>query len=321
MNEHTILDSLVRELKDLGYPEGALRREVPIAMANGMKGYIDLTIIDQDSNEVIAIFEVKRRSEYIHGAAQQIIRYAKALPKSILCYAYVRDNEGIEIAQVNQDDGFITLVDSLPTYDSLKSTYFALNKIKKKAESLFQKTNSAKKWSSIVAGATSALTLGITASMTVGLFTSEQKSLTQAELTNKVIMLEEQSKKQQSNYEDILVAIEGTNASIKSLTSVPEDHGWKIEASKIQNELDNLQGKLKALEDALTVNPAKALSMPILRKDLDNTEKSLRSELLQTRSEIDRMYDQNKWFIGLMFTIALSVLGIAISSFFNRNDT
>lgn len=39
------------------------------------------------------------------------------------------------------------------------------------------------------------------------------------------------------------------------------------------------------------------------------------------RIGIDRMYDQNKWFIGLIFTIALSVLGMSASNFFNKKDT
>ena len=167
------------------------------------------------------------------------------------------------------------------------------------------------------------MTLGIVGSMFagLGLFMNDSKTLTQTEVTNKVLILEDESEQQKEKIENITVAIKGVNNSISSLSSIPENHGWKVEASEFSSELNSLKIRFKALEDALTVDPAKALSVPILRKDLDNTEKSLRAELLQTRAEVDRMYDQNKWFIGLMFTIALSVLGMAASSFFNRNDT
>ncbi len=111
------------------------------------------------------------------------------------------------------------------------------------------------------------------------------------------------------------------NQKLDLISEVPESHGWKIQASDLTNQTQEIKASLQALENALTVNPEKALAVPILRKDLDNVEKSLRSELQQTRNEINRMYDLNKWFIGLMFTMAVSVLGIAISSFFNRNDT
>lgn len=321
MNEAHIQDSLRKELISLGYPEGSLRQEVPISFGERFNGYIDLAVIDQDSDEIIAIFEVKRGTRHVHAAANQIIRYAKALPKNTLCYAYVSDGSNVEIAQVNERDGFITPISSLPTYESLKSSYYALNKIKKKTESILKKANNAKKWSSIIAGSTSAITIGVVVSMMVGLFFNENKTLNQTELTHKVITLEEHSKNQQQNLESISSSLENVNKGIESLSIIPESHGWKVEASKLAADLNSIQGRLKALEDALTVNPAKALSVPILRKDLDNAEKNLRAELLQTRSEIDRMYDQNKWFIGLMFTIALSVLGMAASSFFNRNDT
>lgn len=110
-------------------------------------------------------------------------------------------------------------------------------------------------------------------------------------------------------------------SGLTNISSLPEGHEWKTEASEIKHHVSSLSAKLTALENALTVDPSKALAVPILRKDLDNAEKNLKAELLQTRAEIDRMYDQNKWFIGLMFTIALSVLGMAASSFFNRKDT
>jgi hypothetical protein len=31
--------------------------------------------------------------------------------------------------------------------------------------------------------------------------------------------------------------------------------------------------------------------------------------------QIDRIYDLNKWFIGLMFTMAIGLIGLAISNF------
>ncbi|MEZ9392158.1 type I restriction enzyme HsdR N-terminal domain-containing protein [Vibrio splendidus] len=321
MNEQFIRETLIKDLINLGYPEGSLRQEVPISFGDKFNGYIDLAVIDQNSDEIIAIFEIKRGGSRIHSAVNQIILYAKALPKNTLCYAYVSDGDKTEIAQVNERDGFITPIDELPSYEALKSSYYAINKIKKKAESILKKSNNARKWSSIVAGTTSAITIGIAVSMMVGLFFSESKTLNQTELTNKVLTLEEHSSKQQIELESISLSLANVNSGIKSLSSIPENHGWKVEATELSVGLNSIQLRLKALEDALTVNPAKALSVPILRKDLDNTEKSLRAELLQTRAEIDRMYDQNKWFIGLMFTIALSVLGMAASSFFNRNDT
>lgn len=320
MNEQDLLNTLIQNLEQLGYPKHILKAEVQVSLGNKRVGYIDLAVIDENSGEIIAIFEVKKLRFNIRAAAQQIIYYAKTLSPNTLCFAYVGDGEKVEIAQVNQSDGFIKPIDTLPTYEDLKSEYHGLEKFNVEPEKATIKPNSAKKWSSVVAGVSSALSIAIVASMVFQL-SGEQKSLTKQELEARVILLEEQSQEQKDEYEQLILSIDKANSSIESLSKIPDSHGWKVEASKFKTQLEQLQKKLQALENALTVSPEKALSVPILRKDLDNTEKNLRAELKQTRAEIDRMYDQNKWFIGLMFTIALSVLGIAISSFYNRNDT
>ncbi|MCJ1883020.1 hypothetical protein [Pseudomonas nitroreducens] len=82
------------------------------------------------------------------------------------------------------------------------------------------------------------------------------------------------------------------------------------------HEVKVLSDKVLALEAALNSDPAKALAVPILRKDLDNAREGFKNSTEQTKLEIDRIYDQNKWFIGLMFTVSLSVLGMAASIIF-----
>jgi hypothetical protein len=66
-----VLKSLYKEMARLGYPEGALRKEVPINFGNTINGYIDLAVIDQESDEIIAIIEVKRGSRNLSRAANQ----------------------------------------------------------------------------------------------------------------------------------------------------------------------------------------------------------------------------------------------------------
>ncbi|EJL6735639.1 hypothetical protein NMR87_004494 [Vibrio alginolyticus] len=245
----------------------------------------------------------------------------RALSKNTLCYAYVRDEVHVEIAEVDSDGGNIKILDSLPKYESLLSTFNALNKVNKRIETTSRHVNKAKRLSSVVAGTASALTIGMIASMFINLFLDEAKTFTKSELTNIVIELREELEVQDNRIQVISKSLDDVNKKIISLSSIPDSSGWKIEASSLSADSEVLKAKLQALENALTVNPEKALAVPILRKDLDNIEKGLRSELQQTRLEINRMYDQNKWFIGLMLTMAVSVLGIAISSFFNRSDT
>lgn len=72
---------------------------------------------------------------------------------------------------------------------------------------------------------------------------------------------------------------------------------------------------MKMLDDAIGESPDKSLAVPLLRKDLDNLKDSYHRDLDSTQAEINRVYDQNKWFLGLMFTMALGLIGLAISNF------
>jgi hypothetical protein len=82
----------------------------------------------------------------------------------------------------------------------------------------------------------------------------------------------------------------------------------KVELAKVETDISALQSHVARLEDAIGQSPEKALSVPLLRKDIDNLKET-------TQAEVTRVYDQNKWFLGLVGTMALGVLGLAISNF------
>jgi cell fate (sporulation/competence/biofilm development) regulator YmcA (YheA/YmcA/DUF963 family) len=88
-----------------------------------------------------------------------------------------------------------------------------------------------------------------------------------------------------------------------------------VQIGKLSSQVDSLQNQIKLLEDAVGQSPEKALAVPLLKKDMDNLKNSYRRDLDSTQSEINRVYDQNKWFIGLMFTMAIGLLGLAVSNF------
>ena len=73
-----------------------------------------------------------------------------------------------------------------------------------------------------------------------------------------------------------------------------------------------LSSRMKSLEDALLENPEKALAIPLMRKDMKQIEDAHKQSVATMVRSIDRIYDQNKWFIG---TMALGLITLAISSF------
>lgn len=84
--------------------------------------------------------------------------------------------------------------------------------------------------------------------------------------------------------------------------------------ASLASEVTSLQAEMKALDDAIGQSPDKALAVPLLQRDVDNMRESNREELVSTQAEIDRVYDQNKWFIGLMFTMAVGLVTLAVSN-------
>lgn len=101
---------------------------------------------------------------------------------------------------------------------------------------------------------------------------------------------------------------------IDSLFTLPEGSEMASEVAGIKAAIANLDTRFGALETALGNDTARALSVPLLRKDIENLGLSSHVEIAAAKAEIDRVYDQNKWFLGLVGTMAIGLLGLAISS-------
>lgn len=184
-----------------------------------------------------------------------------------------------------------------------------------------EKVEKTKRFSNLLAGASSSIALAALIFTMSGLLFTQDPSMSRSELSDKSVELE---KSIENNHESTIAIrsdLSDLKKEISAITSVPDGAAWKKESIAIKQRVATLESKLRALENALTSNPEKALAVPILRKDLDNAQKVFKSEVSQTRAEVNRLYDQNKWFIGLMFTIAVSVLGMAVSNFMGKKDS
>jgi hypothetical protein len=98
---------------------------------------------------------------------------------------------------------------------------------------------------------------------------------------------------------------------------LPDDTEVALRFQKIDARLEELGRQLKIvkmIELAITENPERAMSIPILRKDIDLLRKNVVDDIGATRKEIDRIYDLGKWFIGLMATMAIGVMGLAVGN-------
>jgi len=92
------------------------------------------------------------------------------------------------------------------------------------------------------------------------------------------------------------------------------------DAVTLRTDLDSLDERLSLIEEAILDNPARALQFTLLSREMEDLQETYESDLESTRQEIERIYDFNKWFIGLMFTMAIGLLGLAVSNFIKKPE-
>ena len=84
--------------------------------------------------------------------------------------------------------------------------------------------------------------------------------------------------------------------------------------ASLKSQQDDLQKRIGLLEGALMNSPEKALALPLLKEQVDSLQDHTHGDIDAVRGEINRLFGLTQWFIGLMFTIALGVLGLALNN-------
>ncbi len=97
----------------------------------------------------------------------------------------------------------------------------------------------------------------------------------------------------------------------------------RIEIERVRISLDSLKSsvfrdsllhRINGIENAVMDNPEKALTLPILRRDITGVEKSTREDLNRLESNISSVFVTLQWLIGLVITIALAAIGWIMKS-------
>jgi hypothetical protein len=108
----------------------------------------------------------------------------------------------------------------------------------------------------------------------------------------------------------------GNLTRVNAITEpLPPESQLAAQVSGMRTDLNGLSKRLKTLEDAMIDTPSKVLSVPLLRQEVDNIKVNSQKDSEVQAKQIDRVYEQNKWFIGLMVTMAIGLIGLAVSNF------
>ena len=109
--------------------------------------------------------------------------------------------------------------------------------------------------------------------------------------------------------------LDEVRAGLRALTTQLSGKPAELHSAAINANITEISDRLDSLEKSILDSPEKALSVPLLRQNLESFKQGYLRDSSEATREIDRIYDQNKWFIGLMFSMAIGLVGLGISNF------
>lgn len=100
-----------------------------------------------------------------------------------------------------------------------------------------------------------------------------------------------------------------------SLSQLPQGNRAAAQIAGLTSKLDAVERRQSQLEQAIMSSPEKALTMPLMRRDIDNMKDSNAQNLAAIKQSVDQVYDLTKWLLG---ALAIGVLSLAIANFLGR---
>jgi hypothetical protein len=147
------------------------------------------------------------------------------------------------------------------------------------------------------------LSLAVAVISVVGLSTAFQRPRTEAEVSSYAKDLDQKL----SAIAERVKALESSKLQIKPSLGESSDRGLAL-------RLNALQGNIDRLDSAISDSPEEAVSVVLLKRDIQDLRRSQDGMASSVSREIDRVYDMTKWLFGLFLTMALSILTLAFTA-------
>lgn len=100
-----------------------------------------------------------------------------------------------------------------------------------------------------------------------------------------------------------------TDTAFRTLSKGQLGEVQTVELERINGQLDDFARRLSRLEGAIARDPEKALSLPMLRKDIESMQIRIAEQRAVAVVEVDRLYSVMLWALGIM----AGLLGVLVS--------
>ena len=116
---------------------------------------------------------------------------------------------------------------------------------------------------------------------------------------------------------EIRSTLSEVSETLSDAADLPDGTAVALKFDAVETRLRGVEERLRivdVIEAAVTESPERAMSIPMLRKDIDLLQEDVSGDVSGIRLEIARIYDLGKWFLGLVATMAVGVLGLAVGN-------
>lgn len=107
--------------------------------------------------------------------------------------------------------------------------------------------------------------------------------------------------------------VEELKAPLIALQNAKQDSPLAVEQAKLTSRIEGVDARIASLESAILESPERALSIPLLRKEVGDLSKRNEEYRALSRADVDRLYAQQTWMLGGIGTVLLAVAGGAIT--------
>lgn len=98
---------------------------------------------------------------------------------------------------------------------------------------------------------------------------------------------------------------------LETLQHLPPESALSQALASLQAQQVTQDKRMKILEMAISENPERALSVPLMRKDLEVLQTRITSIQEATHNDVERLYTVTLWVLTTVVSIALAFLGLA----------
>lgn len=112
--------------------------------------------------------------------------------------------------------------------------------------------------------------------------------------------------------------LEELKIEVDSILEVPNEVKIAINLDSVATTVADLNSRVTQLETVILDDPIKAISLPLLKKEIENLKESQIGDAFVLTRNIERVYDLSKWLIG---GLSVSVVSLALVNFLGRRNT